>query len=75
MNTGVFTEFQRNSVETTIKKSKSFNQKKFQKSSNPSSTIKAEVQSQSSLGFQDDEEMKDDSSSPNKPEPSKIEEE
>lgn len=42
MNTGVFTEYTRISPETTIKKSKSFNQKNFQKS-NPTSTHKAEV--------------------------------
>jgi hypothetical protein len=34
MNTGIFTEFARNSAETTIKKSKCFKQVNFQKANN-----------------------------------------
>jgi hypothetical protein len=55
MGTGVFTEFQRNSTETIIKKSKSFKQRNFMRG-----VPCDDKDSQSTLGFQDDEEMKDE---------------
>ena len=56
MGAGVFTEFQKNTTDTIIKKSKNFRQAQFQRDNAPSE----EKESQSTIEVPDDEEMKDD---------------
>lgn len=57
MGTGIFTDFERNKPETSVKKSKTFKQSRFIRGFHP-----VDDNSQSTLGFQDEEEMKDESS-------------
>ena len=64
LGTGIFVDFDRASVETVVKKTKTFKQAKFLRGYAP-----VDENSQSTLGFQDEEEMKDETGT------SKIEEE
>ncbi|CDW88855.1 c transferase [Stylonychia lemnae] len=56
MGAGVFTEFQRNSTDTIVKKSKSFRQTQFLRENVPTE----EKESQSTIEIPDDEEMKEE---------------